>query len=306
MKVEGTDASAVAGQPAKQMKPQKGVAELETTTPDAVELPESEVHGGGVIELLKQGHFKGVADVRLRINFFDELQSLENQWLQDSAEAGFQTFNQSIEEPISLLTESPGFTKEQLGAINQFLENIQEIQHDFLEGDESLAGTLINNLQGEFDTLSLLFTPLTPEAPVESQETDEQPQTSEVTDAEEPAVEDSQSPQPESTEEVSIPESPEEVSGTESTEEIPSPEQTETTPEDSLSDIFTSFQETFQQTMEDLQASLSATQGTQVLPAISEPSGNGKAFEKFIAIYETMKNGDSCESLLINELETVE
>ena len=97
VKVEGTDAGAVAGQPAKQMKPQKGVAELETTTPDAVELPESEVHGGGVIELLKQGHFKGVADVRLRINFFDKLKSRDNQALQDSAEAGFQTFNESKE-----------------------------------------------------------------------------------------------------------------------------------------------------------------------------------------------------------------
>ena len=31
----------------------------------------------GVIRLLQQGHFKGVADVRLRINFFDELSAID-------------------------------------------------------------------------------------------------------------------------------------------------------------------------------------------------------------------------------------
>ena len=283
MELNGIDAGAAAVQAAKQIKPQKKGAELEPSQPDTAELPKSESHGGGVIELLKAGHFKVTADVRLRINFFDELQALENQGLKNSAEAGFQEFNQSIEEPISLLEESGELTEEQLGSINQFMENIHEIQNDFLQGDAFPVGNIINNLQTEFDTLLPLFTPAASQAPEESEETEAEPQTPEATDTGAPAI---QAPQ--------VPE-------TKADDEVPSSEQTETPPENSLSDIFTSFQEVFQQAMGDLQASLS---GSQVLPEISVPSGNGKAFEKFMSIYENMKHSNSNDPPLIDEQET--
>jgi hypothetical protein len=42
--------------------------------------------GQGVIGLLQEGHFKGVADVRLRINFFEELAAIEAGVLKTASE----------------------------------------------------------------------------------------------------------------------------------------------------------------------------------------------------------------------------
>ena len=49
-----------------------------------------------------------------------------------------------------------------------------------------------------------------------------------------------------------------------------------------------------QQAFDDLQSGLT---GTSALPPISEPSGNGKAYAKFLAIYESMQAGAAVETV---------
>ena len=50
------------------------------------------------------------------------------------------------------------------------------------------------------------------------------------------------------------------------------------------------FQESVQQALDNLSSDLT---GTSALQPISEPSGNGKAFDKFMAIYESMQPGSA-------------
>jgi len=51
---------------------------------------------GGVLRLLQAGHFRGVADVRLRINFHDELQAPHAAQAQQTAEAAVQQLSQEV------------------------------------------------------------------------------------------------------------------------------------------------------------------------------------------------------------------
>ena len=59
---------------------ENATSDAEIDEPPIVEKPAPEEEtreARGVIRLLQEGHFKGVADVRLRINFFEELAGAE-------------------------------------------------------------------------------------------------------------------------------------------------------------------------------------------------------------------------------------
>ncbi len=75
--------------------------------------------GQGVIGLLQEGHFKGVADVRLRINFFDELAAIE---------AG------------ELKTASEGSINGVLGAVGGDAESLLSLSETPEEDREGFAG----------------------------------------------------------------------------------------------------------------------------------------------------------------------
>ena len=62
------------------------MSKLETKT-DA-QLSQSKGEAKGVVRLLQEGHFKGVADLRHRINFHEQLQHATNQAATTSLEEG--------------------------------------------------------------------------------------------------------------------------------------------------------------------------------------------------------------------------
>lgn len=68
------------------------VTEQESTVEETMESSDSQ----GVLRLLQEGHFKGVADIRLRINFFDELAAVEAEKLQAIADEQIEDILQSI------------------------------------------------------------------------------------------------------------------------------------------------------------------------------------------------------------------
>ena len=60
----------------------------------------------GVLRNLQAGHFKGVADVRLRINFFEELSALASQQSRSTAQAEVGTLLTTVNEQVDQLVES--------------------------------------------------------------------------------------------------------------------------------------------------------------------------------------------------------
>ncbi|MHC5155667.1 MAG: hypothetical protein ACYSO3_06030 [Planctomycetota bacterium] len=248
--------------PVKEGKP----VESEPTL--VAEAGESEEKTRGVIRLLQAGHFKGVADVRLRINFHEELQALENQNLKTTAASGFESFNQTALDQIGLLKDSGLLDDAQTAALDAFLANMQSGQAEFLAADAGSLQGLIDRWKAKLDDLTALLAPAAPAA-----EPQTEPLAQEVVPPEEPS---------EPVVEETAPE-PAEVLLTESLPAEPSP----------LQQIVQGFQESIQQALDQLQSDLS---GTSVLPPISEPSGNGRAYAKFLEIYESMQTGATADA----------
>lgn len=232
----------------------------------------------GVLRLLQEGHFKGVADVRLRINFYDELQALESQSRMDAAGSGFAAFNQSLEADTTALKESGELTKAQSAALDLFLEQIRTAQNSY-DGTVPFA-ELMAGMQGQFDTLLGALNPTT----ADSTEQPEQPL--------EPAVEEQISALEESLEE------PNEQAADEATEPVLLPAETAEEPS-VFEQLVTNLRNSFEQALQQLESDVN-TAG--VLPPLSEASGNGKAYAKFLAIYESMQNGGSVPAAPAEEL----
>lgn len=219
----------------------------------------------GVLRLLQEGHFKGVADVRLRINFFDELQAIEAQGNLETAQEGFSQFSTSLEADVAALKDSGTLTQEQSAALDEFLAQVRAIQ-DGYDGTTPFA-EVIAGLQGQMDALLGKLT--LPVVPVEEEVTQE------------------------STEEVltePVPqELPEAAAAVEAAEEpivteIPAQEP------NPFEQLVANLRQSFDLAIGQLGSDMS---GSGVLPPLSEPSGNGRAYAKFLAIYEEMQNEDA-------------
>jgi hypothetical protein len=126
-------------------KQQQEEPEIEETTTESAEPTGEESNGEqekGVIRLLQEGHFKGVSDVRLRINFFDEL-------------AGIETAQKQVatEENVNGILESVGGVVESFLGENELTEKqaagVSEAHDGFVQEPEPWE-SFIENLQASF------------------------------------------------------------------------------------------------------------------------------------------------------------
>ncbi|MHC5083111.1 MAG: hypothetical protein ACYTET_04135 [Planctomycetota bacterium] len=268
-------------------KTEKAETPQETLTSQATEetepeKPQTQEKVKGVLRLLAEGHFKGVADVRLRINFHDEIQAMETANLRETASGSFETFNGSIEEAIAALKDSDQLSDEQLAALTAFEENLAGVQGDFLNAESLSVEALLSSLQVEWDLLAGAFAP-----PVEEP-------------VAEPPVEEAAAVLPDQEESA-----PTEVPAEEPSAEVkpilaPEVQSQEASEETSVLDMFNALRDSFNTAKDMLASDLN---NTSALPEISEPSGSGKAFEKFLAIYEQMQNGADID---LEEAETLD
>ena len=90
----------------------------------------------GVTRLLQEGHFKGVADVRLRVNLYDELNSIEHQNLQAVGEDGVKIILESVGERIDSFLFSDAIMEKISKSTNNledgFVDAINQSKEDFL------------------------------------------------------------------------------------------------------------------------------------------------------------------------------
>jgi len=218
----------------------------------------------GVLRLIQAGHFHGVADVRLRINFNDELQQISAQNTGQALEGGAQELSTNLTaelEKIGADFELPAET-EALAA--SFRERMDQIIVDTKDGKTDLT-TALASMHAEFATLlDALKAAMTGSSePVEEEEAAEQ------ADAEEAA--------PEDTDEAVVAEGE-------------TPEDSGVIEEEPLAPFETRLAELedwFATAMTTLESSATATQASQALPPLSAPRGNGVAYAKFLEIYET-------------------
>jgi hypothetical protein len=232
----------------------------------------------GVIGLLQEGHFKGVADIRLRINFMDELDALNQKEVKQVAAENITDIRGLIENKVGELLKSDAITSEQADAISELekklVEEIQNTDEQFRNDEVSLdifVGNIGNALDNFIGSLSpILITQPGNQTPAE-----------ETVPQESLAINVTESAQPADYSTIQEPTS-------------------DTVEEIQLQEFLDELQSGFAGVLEEFTTKLS---GVSVLPNLSPPSGNGVAYDKFVAIYDELTSPPpSTESLFDAEV----
>ncbi|HUU17812.1 MAG TPA: hypothetical protein VMW72_11725 [Sedimentisphaerales bacterium] len=199
---------------------------------------DTEEDGKGVLRLLQEGHFKGVSDVRLRINFFEQLTAIEAGKLQAVAEEKVNGVLESVGGIVDtfLAAEENELTEEQTAGVSELQESfVQAVSGYTNEPVTDLNNAFLNNAFDEFvKALRNLFAP-----PVQTQEEN-------------------------------------------TTTEAESPDAPELPWQTFIEDLKSAFTTTTNELSQ-------AFAEVRILPELSEPNGNGVAYEKFLAIYNELR-----------------
>ena len=95
-------------------------------TKNAPQVAQSQGEAKGVIRLLQVGHFKGVADLRLQINFGEQLQNATIQAATNSLEVGGHELISNLEEKVLGLPETFDFVNDHVEGLMDTFKQIVE------------------------------------------------------------------------------------------------------------------------------------------------------------------------------------
>ena len=235
----------------------------------------------GVVRNLQEGHFKGVADVRLRINFFEELNTIENGEIQKLVGEKVPGVTDSVNANLEILLSSDELSEEQVTSISEhmetFTQSINLMKEDFLNTVQPSKENLISGLNYGFEefitSVNLVLFPTEPESP------DDISTNGDVGTGE------------------SINVNP---VGGEYDKNIESDQAVES--ETNFQDFISNLRTTFAESLNEM---TNALNNSKTLPDPSEPNGNGKAFDKFLAIYNKLQGIDAYDYSSIGS-ETIE
>ncbi|SFJ85350.1 hypothetical protein SAMN04488082_10884 [Desulfomicrobium apsheronum] len=257
-------------------KPVK-TAEMELTPPPATgDGQESK----GVIRLLQAGHFQGVADVRLRINFHDELQQVAAQNAANDFEGASTELFGDLAARLGVLGEEHGLSGQAEELAGAFSADIEQLLEE-AKAEQTPLSTTLSDINSRFsellESLQGAFAGLAAAAVPQEQEGTE-PELAELLENEGELASEEQLPGQVA---ADMEEAPTEETG----EEIAETENPGLT--------------AFKAEMQELEAwftqSLTALHGDVTaaaeLPPLSEPRGNGAAYAKFLEIYRNMNTG---------------
>jgi hypothetical protein len=259
--------------------------------PVPVEGEPEEDDGQGALRLLQEGHFSGVSDVRLRINFYEELAAIEAEEQKAAAEEQIAILLASVSAGIEPLLgtsepdggeEPEGFEAasaveeeepaDEGGPAEQFAAAVNDAKDKFLVAESPSQEELVGDLTGAFGVLveSLwdLFGPAEEpggEEPVGGEGAGGVDEGGEGATGFEAVI---------SANEV-VPDAPPADEGDGEGEEE----------EPDAGSYIAELESLFGAALDEL---ISALEGVSILPELSEPNGNGEAYDKFLAIYSEL------------------
>jgi len=249
--------------------------------PQPVEVPEDnappqvEDEAKGVVRLLLAGHFKGVADVRLRMNFFEEIQTRQSAAVAPVVEETLPDLLAAVDSAVQSIQGDPALTEDQSLELSNlkdtFVDETESIRGAFLGGNASSPEGFLSSLRVAIDgfvhNLGLLLgsqssadagaTEVTAGAPTGETESPDETIT--------------QSPEGDLTE----------------TEAPPAGDLEPATPPPAPADMLASLSDTLTAWLDELSAALA---DASVLPPLSPAQGNGVAYQKFLSMYQEMQD----------------
>ena len=222
----------------------------------------------GVLRLLQEGHFQGVADARLRINFSEEIATLQDTATLNTAKGGSEELVARAEAEISAFldvnTLDEEATEEILAAHDALEIAVEAAREALAETNPPDIFQFINDLQTAADGFLATLEDLLDVVPIAAADT-----------------------------------SAEGGTDTEAAAAVPADAAT-ASPLSPFEEFVSSLTDTLNAVITDLDEAL---QNISVLPGLSEPKGNGVAFDKFAAALTNVaapsETGDSSEALEI-------
>jgi hypothetical protein len=266
--------------------------------PPPTESPATQDSQRGVIRLLQEGHFKGVADLRLRINFFHELSA------QEVANALPVVRQQATDLVGTVGTQLAGLadtlavdeqTQQALDAGRaEFEAGVQAANEQFASGGTLNRDSLMQALQSAFgqlfDTVRVALAPPAPQDVATTPATDAGAQagTSAETVTDSPQAAGEIAAAANTTSGATAKEPPDAAAATQTTAETPATNLAGTSTDDALQldDLFASFRTAFDEALASLSEFI--TTATR-LPDPAPPTGHGRAYDKFLAIYNDLR-----------------
>jgi hypothetical protein len=246
----------------EQIRPETQTIEPASAEPETSVADEAENNDGakGVLRLLQEGHFKGVADVRLRINFHDEIAAMETEKAAQIADTGVTTLLELVSAQTEALTQENDLGEQTALGIQEALDTfnaaLPQGLDEYKTGDISSVSELSARLQAGFDefisTIQAIFVPdaVTPEGTVAPEVDDVNPAAENLASV---------------------------------AEDVPS---TDETPSFDYQAFIADLTEEFKAKLLEMETALNSV---QVLPPLSEPHGNGTAYQKFLNMYNEMQ-----------------
>ena len=217
----------------------------------------------GVIGLLQDGHFKGVAAVRLSINFHNELSALRQEEVQTRAGEAVASLDENMTQALEAIPEGSG--EERVNAINtaqqEFSASVQSILQEFQSAGIAHEGFMVGletayeELAGKVKSVLSGASPVSDEPDMGGVEVDAEPASAEsmVTAAPENVLEQDAG--------------------------IPGPAGSM---EPGALEYLANLEKVFNDAVSGMQTDLPTLVST---PEFLPPNGNGGAFEKFIDLY---------------------
>lgn len=242
----------------------EGVSRPATSAEEGAEATASKAQG--VLRLLQEGHFQGVADARLRINFSEEIAALQDTATRHTAEVGSEGLVARADAEISVFldvnTLDEEATQEILAAQDVLEIAVQAAREALAETNPPDIFQFINELQVAADEFLATVGEILGIVPIAPSQTTIESGTGTEVDAAAPADA--------------------------ATASQPSP----------LEGFISSLTDSLNTVINELDEAL---QNISVLPPLSEPNGNGVAFDKFAAALTNAagspETGDASESL---------
>ena len=109
----------------------------------------------GVVRLLQEGHFKGVADVRLRINFRDELKEAEQGQIRATVVEKVDDVVGSVRLNVESLVESGELSQELYDTLLEtFEQEASQARDEFYSSETPSQEVLTIGLEATFETLA--------------------------------------------------------------------------------------------------------------------------------------------------------
>ena len=111
----------------------------------------------GVVRLLEAGHFKGVADVRLRINFHDQLEQRAADKAADTLRTGadelVKTTASKTDEVLTSFATDEASREAVQASLDEFSESVDTTVATALKADDLDLDAIVSDLRAAFDNL---------------------------------------------------------------------------------------------------------------------------------------------------------